>query len=75
MKMLIKMFQVLFAVFLLAFGLITPSYALPPDFSALTGAVDFTSLITALGVVFAAIIGVALFYKGGNLIARKLGWT
>ena len=60
---------------LVSFGLISPSYALGPDFSALTTAVDFTSLVTALGVVFAAIIGVALFYKGGNLIAKKLGWS
>jgi hypothetical protein len=64
--------QIALAAFLAA--LAAPSFAVGPDFSTLTGAVDFSTLITALLAIFAAMVGVGIVLKGGNAITRKLGF-
>lgn len=44
------------------------------DYDALTAGINFTDLKAAMGVAFVAMIGAGLFFKGGGLLARKLGW-
>lgn len=40
----------------------------------LTATVDLSAISTAMTVVFAGMITVGIFLKGGEVIARKLGW-
>ncbi|MEJ2630946.1 MAG: hypothetical protein P8015_06945 [Acidihalobacter sp.] len=42
------------------------------DYSSLTGAVDFTTAITAILAVFAALAGVYVVMKAGSLILSKI---
>lgn len=63
----------------LAFGvalatLATSALAAAPDFSSLTGAVDYSTAIAAILLVMAALAGVAIVWKGGKLILRALGF-
>ncbi|WP_426993798.1 hypothetical protein [Methylomonas sp. CM2] len=43
-------------------------------FDSLTAVVSFSDFVTALSVVYAGMITTGLFLKGGNMIARKLGF-
>lgn len=43
-----------------------------PDFSTLTSAVDFSTVITAILAVFAALAGVFVVTRGGQLILEKI---
>lgn len=43
-------------------------------FDGLTAVISFTDFVTALSVVYVGMITTGLFLKGGNLIARKLGF-
>ncbi|ANE54484.1 MULTISPECIES: hypothetical protein [Methylomonas] len=43
-------------------------------FDALTTAVTFTDLIAAMSTIYAGIVVVGLFFIGGDIITRKLGW-
>lgn len=43
-------------------------------FDGLTSVISFTDFVTALSVVYVGMITTGLFLKGGNLIARKLGF-
>jgi hypothetical protein len=45
----------------------------PVDFTTLTASVDFASAIAAILLVFAAIAGVGVAFKGGKLVLRALG--
>lgn len=60
-------------------GLVLASFsaladAAGPDLTALTGAVDFSTVTAAILVVFAAMVPVGLAMKGGSAILRKLGF-
>lgn len=44
-------------------------------FDSITTAISFTDLISALGVVFASMVGVAIFIMGAKIIMRRLGWS
>lgn len=43
-------------------------------FDGLTAVISFADFVTALSVVYAGMITTGLFLKGGNMIARKLGF-
>ena len=58
---------------LIAAFFVTSALAAPPDFTSLTAAVDFSTAIAAVLLVFAGIAGVAIMWKGGKLILRALG--
>lgn len=47
--------------------------ATAPDFTSLTAAVDFSSVITGIITISAALAGVGIVMKGSSLILRKLG--
>jgi hypothetical protein len=55
-------------------SLIGLANAAAPDFSTLAAGVDFSTLITALMAMFAAMAGVGIVAKGGAFIVRKLGF-
>lgn len=46
--------------------------ATPPDFTTLTGAVDFSTAITAILAVFALVAAVYVVWKGGTLILAAI---
>lgn len=48
------------------------AFADPPDFSTLTTAVDFSTVITALLTIMAALAGVYIVMRGGSLILSKI---
>lgn len=54
-------------------ALAMPALAEPPVFTSLTSAVDYSTAIAAILLVFAALAGVAIVWKGGKLILRALG--
>lgn len=57
------------ALFALAMSFIAPAtYALPPDFSSLTTAIDMSTTSAALLLAAAALIGVYILWKGANMI-------
>ncbi|BBL58142.1 hypothetical protein [Methylomonas koyamae] len=58
-------------LFLMAFGL--DAFAEPPDFTDLTDAVDFSTVITALMTIMGALAGVYIVNRGGNMILGKIG--
>ena len=62
----------LFGLVLTLFGL--SAYAAAPDYTALTAAVDFSTLITALMALFVAMAGVGIVAKGGSFLVRKIGF-
>jgi hypothetical protein len=41
----------------------------------LTASVDLSAISTAMTVVFSGMITVGIFLKGGQVIAKKLGWN
>lgn len=49
------------------------AFAVPPDFTTLTAAADFSTASAAILVVLAALAGVAIVWKGGRMILRALG--
>jgi hypothetical protein len=49
-----------------------PAYALPPDFSSLTASIDYSSVITAMLAIMAALAGVYIVSGGGSMILSKL---
>lgn len=53
-------------------ALATNALAAPPSYTALTDAVDFSTMITATGLVFVALIGLTLFIAGATLIWNKV---
>ena len=44
------------------------AYALPPDFTSLTTAIDMSTTSAALLLAAAALIGVYILWKGANMI-------
>lgn len=48
--------------------------ATAPDFTALSSAVDFTTLTTAIMTIFSAMIVAGLVLKGGRTILRLVGF-
>ena len=57
---------------ILVFMLGNLAYAVPPDFSSLTAAIDYTTVIAAILLAFAGLAGVALVWAGGGMIVRAL---
>lgn len=49
-----------------------PVFALPPDFTPLTSAVDFSTVISAVLGIMAALAGVFIVMRGGSLILGKI---
>lgn len=69
-KFISFLIRFLFGFFLLAFGL--NANATPPDFSTLTAAVDFSTVISAMMVIFAALAGVFIVSRGGGMVLSKI---
>lgn len=67
-----KMLQLLLVSILSFFAM--SAYATPPDFTSLTAAVDWSTAITAVLLVFASLAGFAIVWKGGKKILSALGW-
>ncbi|WGS84974.1 hypothetical protein [Methylomonas sp. UP202] len=44
------------------------------DYDTIIAGVSFDSLKAAFATVFASMVGVGIFIKGGSMIARKLGF-
>lgn len=51
------------------------AHAEPPSFTSLTSAVDYSTAIAAVLLVFAGIAGIAIVWKGGKLILRAMGMS
>lgn len=62
----------LFGLFFSLFGL--SAYAAAPDFTSISTAVDFSTLVTALLALFAAMAAVGIVAKGGSFLVRKIGF-
>lgn len=62
----------LFGLVLTLFGL--SAYAAAPDYTTLTAAVDFSTLISALMALFVTMAGVGIVAKGGSFLVRKIGF-
>jgi len=60
-----------FALFLSIFGL--DAFAVPPDFTDLTEAVDFSTAVTAIMTVFAAVAVMYIVMRGGRMILSAIG--
>jgi len=58
-------------VSMLGFGAMAAN-ATAPDFSTLTAAVDFSTVITAILLVMAGLAGVYIIWVGGGMILTKL---
>lgn len=57
------------AILSVAMVLAAPAaYALPPDFTSLTSAIDMSTTSAALLLAAAALIGVYILWKGANMI-------
>jgi hypothetical protein len=71
MKVL-KTYQMIFITFfsMLLFG--GPAFAEPPAFTTLTAAVDFSTVISSLLTIMAALAGVFIVMRGGSLILSKI---
>lgn len=69
-----KKIKSLLFIVLGAFGLgfMAPVFALPPDYSDLTEAVDFSTTTTAIMGIFAALAVVYIVIKGGSLILQRI---
>jgi hypothetical protein len=59
-----------FGTLMMLFG--SSAFADPPDFSALTAAVDFSSVQSALLTVMATLAAVYIIMRGGSLILSKI---
>lgn len=53
-------------------GLMATTIMARADYSAITAAVDWSDVTTAVGVVFAAIAGVYVFFKGGKKLLSAI---
>lgn len=62
--------QTLIALFLMTLGL--NAFADPPSFTTLTAAVDFSTVISSVLTVFAALAGVYIVMKGGRMILGSI---
>lgn len=49
-------------------GMVSSAFALPPDFSTITGAVDFSTVVTGVMAVAVAIVGVYLAARGARML-------
>ncbi len=49
--------------------------AAPPVFTTLTDSVDYSTAMSAVLLVFAALAGFAILWKGGKKILAALGWS
>jgi hypothetical protein len=49
-----------------------PAFAEPPAFTTLTAAVDFSTVISSLLTIMAALAGVFIVMRGGSLILSKI---
>lgn len=67
-----KTFMVIIGLFLSLFGL--SAFAAAPDFTSISAAVDFSTLVTALLALFAAMAAVGIVAKGGSFLVRKIGF-
>lgn len=70
MRYLSKMQSVAVAVVLSV--LAAPSFAVAPDLTALTAAVDFSTTITAVLGIMAALAGVYVIMKAGSLVLSRI---
>jgi hypothetical protein len=50
------------------FGMVGAAHAAPPDFSTLTTAVDFSTVVTAIMAVAAALVVVYVAWKGAKMV-------
>ena len=71
--MLKKLSLLLFALLFSLFGI--SAFAAPVDLSSLTDSVDFSTTITAVLLVAAALAGVAIAWKGAKIVLRALGFS
>lgn len=55
-----------------AAGLSLPALAAGPDFTGLTGQIDWSTAIAAILLVMGGLAGVYIVMKGGDLILTKL---
>lgn len=55
-----------------AAALMSTAIAARADYSAITDAVDWADVTTAIGVIFAAIAGVYVFFKGGKKLLSAI---
>jgi hypothetical protein len=60
-----------FLVLMLSF-IVGPAFAEPPAFTTLTAAVDFSTVISSLLTIMAALAGVFIVMRGGSLILSKI---
>lgn len=68
------LYLAIFAFFASIFSLSALAAGTAPDWTVLTAGIDFSSLITALLTVFAAMAGVGIVAKGGAFLVKKLGF-
>lgn len=69
--MSIKTFSILIMSFaMMLFG--GSAFADPPNFTTLTSAVDFSTVISSLLTIMAALAGVFIVMRGGSLILSKI---
>lgn len=66
-----KIFTVLLSALTLL-GFSFDAFALPPDFTTLTDAVDFSTAQTAILSVFASLSVVYILIRGGSLIIERI---
>ncbi len=59
-------------VALLGLFAVGAAMAAPPDYSSLTGAIDFSTTITAVLAASAALMAVYIVWKGASLIIRAV---
>ncbi len=67
MSTYLKMFLALMLSFIVG-----PAFADPPSFTTLTAAVDFSTVISSLLTIMAALAGVFIVMRGGSLILSKI---
>ena len=60
------------AVSVAAAGFALPIFAAGPDFTGLTGPIDWSTAIAAILLVMGGLAGVYIVMKGGDLILSKL---
>lgn len=62
------MFKKISAVLVMLAAMVSNAFALPPDFSTITGAVDFSTVTTGVMAVAVAIVGVYLAARGARML-------
>lgn len=63
-----KMFLAFFALVVSCFGFSVPSFAAAPDFSSVTSAVDFSTVVTGVLAVAALAAAVYVAIKGATML-------